>query len=184
MSDIERLRVVATVARTHSITEAARVHGLAQSTVTRSVAVAEELVGFPLFQRSAQGARPTEGARPAIRVIERIVADFDELRALRDARATALHLAHRAEDVPLPTRLEDTIVLWNRDQAPAVETVTMDDPVAAVRAGEAAFAVVRNSGELLPGLVTVMVRVTRLERIELVHLPAPAAEAATFLRRV
>lgn len=183
MSDIERLRVVATVARTHSITEAARVHGLAQSTVTRSVAVAEELVGFPLFQRSAQGARPTEGARPAIRVIERIVADFDELRALRDARATALRLAHRA-DVPLPTRLEDTIVLWNREQAPAVEAVTVDDPVAAVRAGEAAFAVVRNSGELLPRLVTVMVRVTRLERIELVHLPAPAVDAAAFLRRV
>ncbi|MGC5025499.1 LysR family transcriptional regulator [Tsukamurella sp. DT100] len=183
MSDIERLRVVATVARTHSISEAARVHGVAQSTVTRSVAVAEELVGFPLFRRTAEGAQTTTGARSAITLIERIVSGFDELRALGDDRPASLRLAHRA-DLPIPTRLEDTIILWNRENTPTVDPVILDDPVAAVHAGEAAFAVVRNSGSLLPDLETVMVRVTRLERIELLHLPDPPAEAEPFLLRV
>lgn len=142
MSDIERLRVVATVARTHSISEAARVHGVAQSTVTRSVAKTEELVGFALFRRTAEGAPPTPAARPAI------------------------------------------AVLWNRENTPTVEPVILDDPVAAVHAGEAAFAVVRNTGPLRPDLDTVMVRVTRLERIELLHLPDPPTEAESFLLRV
>lgn len=95
MSDIERLRVVATVARTHSISEAARVHGIAQSTVTRSVAKTEQLVGFPLFRRTAEGARPTTAAQSAITVIERIVSGFDELRALGEDRPASLRLAHR-----------------------------------------------------------------------------------------
>ncbi|MGX9295753.1 LysR family transcriptional regulator [Tsukamurella paurometabola] len=183
MSDIERLRVVATVARTHSISEAARVHGVAQSTVTRSVAKTEELVGFALFRRTAEGAPPTPAARPAIALIERIVSGFDELRALGGDRPASLRLAHRA-DLPIPTRLEDTIVLWNRENTPTVEPVILDDPVAAVHAGEAAFAVVRNTGPLRPDLDTVMVRVTRLERIELLHLPDPPTEAESFLLRV
>lgn len=183
MSDIERLRVVATVARTRSISEAARAHGVAQSTVTRSVAKTEELVGFPLFRRTAEGAHPTTGARSAITLIERIVGGFDELRALGANRPAAFRLAHRA-DLPVPARLEDTVALWNRDNTPTVEPIVVEDPVAAVRAGDASFALVTNSGPLLPGLETVMVRVTRLERIELLHLSEPPTEAAAFLARV
>lgn len=74
--------------------------------------------------------------------------------------------------------------MWNRESTPTVEPVILDDPVAAVHAGEAAFAVVRNSGPLHPDLGTVMVRVTRLGRIELLHLPDPPSEAAAFLLRV
>ncbi|WP_158635037.1 LysR family transcriptional regulator [Tsukamurella asaccharolytica] len=183
MSDIERLRVVATVARTHSISEAARVHGVAQSTVTRAVAAAEELVGFPLFRRTVEGAQPPAGARSAIGLIERIVGGFDELRVLGADRPAAFRLAHRA-NLPVPARLEDTVVLWNRENTPAVEPIVVEDPVAAIRAGEASFALVANSGPLLPDLETVMVRVTRLERIELLHLPEPPTEAAAFVARV
>lgn len=183
MSDIERLRVVATVAHTHSISEAARVHGVAQSTVTRSVAAAEKLVGFPLFRRGVEGAQLATGARSAITLIERIVGGFDELRTLGDVRPATLRLAHRA-DLPLPAHLESTIIRWNRESTPRTETVILDDPLAALRAGEVEFAVVLRSGPLLEDLETNMVKVTRTSRVEVLNRPDPSPEMRSFLQRV
>ncbi len=107
---------------------------------------------------------------------------FDELRGL-GAERPALRLAHRA-DVPVPARLEDKLIMWNRDNSIEVTPVVVEDPVAALRTGEAEFAMISNSGPLVPDVETVVVRLTRLERIELLHLPEPSAEAAAFLTRV
>lgn len=181
MSDIERLRVVATVARTHSMHEAARVHGIAQSTVTRSVAAAEQLVGFPLFQRATSGAQLAAGARAAIAVIERIVAGFDELRALGAGRPAGIRFAHRA-DVALPDRLDGAITRWNRAESVLAEAVLDDDPVGAVRAGKAEFAVARFAAGETHDLDGQVVRLTRLDRTELIHRPAPSEEVRAFLR--
>ncbi|WP_019200927.1 LysR family transcriptional regulator [Tsukamurella sp. 1534] len=183
MSDIERLRVVATVARTHSISEAARVHGIAQSTVTRSVAAAEQLVGFPLFQRGPAGSQQAAGAQPAIALIERIVGGFDELRALNDERPPALRFAHRA-DLPIPVRLDSAMARWNRGNTLRAEPVVLDDPLAAVRAGRVEFAVLLRGGPLLPGLRTAIVHLLRPERVELLCLPDPTGATDEFLRLV
>nr|WP_269451167.1 LysR family transcriptional regulator [Tsukamurella pseudospumae] len=183
MSDIERLRVVATVAHTHSISEAARVHGVAQSTVTRSVAAAEKLVGFPLFRRGVEGAQLATGARSAITLIERIVGGFDELRTLGGERPAAFRLAHRA-DVQLPAHLESTMIRWNREHTPHAEEVILDDPIAALLAGEVEIAMVLRSGPGIEDLETHVVKAMRTSRVELVNLPDPPAELAEFLLRV
>ncbi|KXO98007.1 LysR family transcriptional regulator [Tsukamurella pseudospumae] len=175
--------MVATVAHTHSISEAARVHGVAQSTVTRSVAAAEKLVGFPLFRRGVEGAQLATGARSAITLIERIVGGFDELRTLGGERPAAFRLAHRA-DVQLPAHLESTMIRWNREHTPHAEEVILDDPIAALLAGEVEIAMVLRSGPGIEDLETHVVKAMRTSRVELVNLPDPPAELAEFLLRV
>lgn len=181
MSDIERLRVVATVARTHSMNEAAKVHGVAQSTVTRSVAAAESLVGFPLFQRGSAGAQLAVGAPAAITLIERIVTGFDELRALSGAGPASIRIAHR-DGIVLPGMLDSAIVRWNRENTLRAETIVHDDPIEALRAGEVTFAVVWNSGDLVEGFETEVIRVVRGGRLDLLSPKAPSDRVRGFLK--
>lgn len=183
MSDIERLRVVATVARTHSISEAARIHGVAQSTVTRSVTAVEAQVGFSLFRRGVAGSQLEVGARSAIALIERIVGGFDELSTLGTDRPASFRLAHRA-DVPLPAHLESTMIRWNREHTPHTEEVILDDPLAALLAGEVEIAMVLRSGPGEEDLETRVVKAMRDSRVELLNRPDPSAEMAEFLLRV
>ncbi|CAM3789240.1 LysR family transcriptional regulator [Tsukamurella strandjordii] len=183
MSDIERLRVVATVAGTHSIIEAARVHGIAQSTVSRSVAAAERLVGFPLFRRDAVGVQLAAGARPAIVLIERIVAEFDALRGMNETRAAAIRIAHR-EEITLPGVLDSAVVRWNRESSILALPVVHTDPIAALRAGDAEFAAVWNSAGLVQGVATDVLTLTRAGRLELLSPMDPSPEGRAFLRFV
>lgn len=180
MSDIERLRVVATVARTHSMNEAARVHGVAQSTVTRSVAATERLLGFALFQRGTAGAQLAVGAAEALALIDRIVADFDALRTIGGGRPAAIRIAHR-NDVPLPDRIDGLIGRWNRSNTLLVEVIAHDDPIGALTAGEVDFALERFTRDMHHDLEGQVVRVTRLDRVELINRPAPSAEVRSFL---
>jgi DNA-binding transcriptional LysR family regulator len=183
MSDIERLRVVATVAETRSITEAARVHRIAQSTVSRSVAAAERLVGFPLFRRDSAGVQLVAGARPAIVLIERIVEEFDALRALNETRAAAIRIAHR-EEITLPGMLDSAIVRWNRESDILAVAVVHADPIGALRAGDAEFAAVWNSAELVEDVRTEVLTLSRAGRLELLSPVEPSPEGRAFLRSI
>lgn len=105
MSDIERFRVDATVARTRSMNMAARAHGIAQSTVTRYVAATERTLGFALFERGPGGASPAPAGLPALAIIERIVADIDELSALSGTAQQSVTLCRTAEiGLPITSR--------------------------------------------------------------------------------
>ncbi|MCA0157018.1 LysR family transcriptional regulator [Tsukamurella sp. M9C] len=181
MSDIERLRLVAAVAGTHSMHEAARAHGVAQSTVTRAVAATEQMVGMQLFRRGTSGAQLAAGARTAITLIERIVAAYDELAALGGGAAAAgLRFVHR-QGVPIPDRLDGAIVRWNRAESVRAELVLDDDPLGAVRAGRAEFAVERFDRQEKHDLEGEVIRLTRLDRVELLNRPAPSDTVRAFL---
>lgn len=180
MSDIERLRMVATVARTHSMSEAARIHGVAQSTVTRSVAAAEHLVGFALFQRRADGVLLAPGAKEAVAVINRIAGAFDELAALKGARPAAIRFAY-GDAVPIPAMLDSAIARWNRQHPLQAVPVRVESPVAALRARDVEFAVVQVEGSI-DGLVGEPIKILRGVRIDLLSTPSPTAEVAEFLR--
>lgn len=130
MTDIDRLRLVATVVRTRSIHETARAHGVAQSTVTRAVAAAESLVGFELFARSTNGSHP----RP--------------------------------------------------EAAPPISEMRVDDPVAAVVAGEADFAVIPMGTAIPDDLVWQCVRAVRGGGTALVHRHTESPQVTAFLRMI
>lgn len=171
MSDIERFRVVATLARTRSMTMAARTHGIAQSTVTRYVAATERRLGFPLFERGPAGATPAPSAGAALALIERIVADLADLDALSGAPTQSVVICRTAA-IGLPDHLKGRITRWNREHQLQVEQRTVDDPVAALRSGEADLAVALVTGPLLDGLETRAVRVwSRDRRVELLNRP-------------
>ncbi|MET9327294.1 LysR family transcriptional regulator [Tsukamurella sp. NPDC003166] len=181
MTDIDRLRLVATVVRTRSIHETARAHGVAQSTVTRAVAAAERLVGFELFTRSATGSHPRPEAAPAVALIETIVTAFDALASLRGSPPTGLRIACTE---PPPPRVETSIAQWRREQAPPISEVTVDDPVAAVIAHEADFAVVPIGTAIPDDLIWQCVRAVRGGGTALVHRRTESPQVTAFLRMI
>ncbi|MBS4100118.1 LysR family transcriptional regulator [Tsukamurella paurometabola] len=140
MSDIERFRVVATLARTRSMTMAARAHGIAQSTVTRYVAATESVLGFALFERGPGGASPAPAGLPALTIIERIVAELDELDSLGGTAKQSITICRTAE-IGLPDHLEGAVARWNREHELQIEYRIVDNPVEALRSGEADLAV-------------------------------------------
>ncbi|MEC4615117.1 LysR family transcriptional regulator [Tsukamurella tyrosinosolvens] len=171
MSDIERFRVVATVARTRSMNMAARAHGIAQSTVTRYVAATERTLGFALFERGPGGASPAPAGLPALAIIERIVADIDELSALSGTAQQTVTLCRTAE-IGLPDHLEGAVARWNREHELQIECRIVDDPVEALRSGESDLAVALVTGPRLEGFEAVPVRLwSRGRRVELLNRP-------------
>ncbi|KXO89534.1 LysR family transcriptional regulator [Tsukamurella pseudospumae] len=182
MSDIERLRLVATVARTASMNVAAQVHGTSQPSVTRAVAGMEKLLGFALFERGSAGTTPAPGALPALAVIERVVAGLDELRELGCSSRSTISVC-RTLNVYLPDYIEGRITRWNRAHEVQVEQCIVDDPVAALRSGECDLAVVHLTGPMLEGVETQVVRALgRAGRVELLNRPAPSGRVAAFLK--
>ncbi|MGZ9837796.1 LysR family transcriptional regulator [Tsukamurella ocularis] len=91
---------------------AARAHGIAQSTVTRYVAATERELGFALFERGPGGASPAPAGLPALAVIERIVAELDQLDALSGAAEQSVTISRTAE-IGLPDHLEGKVARWN-----------------------------------------------------------------------
>lgn len=181
MSDIERFRVVATLARTRSMNMAARAHGIAQSTVTRYVAATERSLGISLFERGPGGAAPAPSAGPALALIERIVADLAELDALTGAPVRSVTISRTAE-IGLPDYLEGRITRWNLEHQLQIEQSIVDDPVAALRSAECDLAVARIEGPMLIGLETRVVRVwARGVRIELLNRPDASPQTRAVL---
>lgn len=61
--DLEHLRTFLTVVRTGSVSEAARLIGISQSTATAHIRALEELTQATLFERTPSGMHPTPRAR-------------------------------------------------------------------------------------------------------------------------
>ncbi len=88
---LRHLRLLREVGRSESWTEAGDVLGLAQSTVSQSLARVEAIVGVPLFERDGVRRVPTPAGRELIDLAGRVLADaegsWDAIRA-RGERGT------------------------------------------------------------------------------------------------
>jgi molybdate transport repressor ModE-like protein len=87
--DWDDLRTLLAVARTGSLTEAARSLGVSYSTVSRRLAALEEGLGVRLFDRDASGYAPTPVGAEMLESARRMEAEFDALSLRvrgRDAR--------------------------------------------------------------------------------------------------
>lgn len=76
-----QLRAFALAYRLHSLTQAAERLHLTQSAVSQLTQQLEEQLGVRLFDRTVRALRPTEAADAAIGLVERILADADQLKA-------------------------------------------------------------------------------------------------------
>ncbi|MFE7408365.1 LysR family transcriptional regulator [Isoptericola sp. NPDC057559] len=95
--DLTRLRVLAAVARTGSVTAAARELHYAQPSVSHHLARLEAEAGLPLLQRAGRGVRLTEAGRllaaRAEEILGRVEGARRELDALAGLRAGRARLA-------------------------------------------------------------------------------------------
>ncbi|GAB4085579.1 LysR family transcriptional regulator [Myceligenerans cantabricum] len=126
--DLTRLRVLAAVARTGSVTSAARELGYAQPSVSHHLSRLESEAGIPLLQRAGRGVRLTEAGRLLADRAEEILARVDG--AARELEALAEMRAGRARLAAFPSALA-TIV------PAAVATLRTDHPGLAVSLLEA-----------------------------------------------
>jgi DNA-binding transcriptional LysR family regulator len=78
--DIRHLRVVVAVADAGSLSEAARVLGVSQPTVSTQLRRIEDSLGGALFERSAHGSAPTELGRTVLRRARNALALIDRLQ--------------------------------------------------------------------------------------------------------
>jgi LysR family transcriptional regulator for metE and metH len=73
---LKQLRALAAVARTGSLSAAARDAGVTPQAVALQLRLLEETLGLPLLDRGTAGARPTEAGREALRAAQRIEAEL------------------------------------------------------------------------------------------------------------
>ncbi|WP_407317865.1 LysR family transcriptional regulator [Isoptericola halotolerans] len=145
--DLTRLRVLAAVARTGSVTAAARDLHYAQPSVSHHLARLETEAGLPLLQRAGRGVRLTEAGRLLADRAEEIIARVEgaqrELDALAGLRAGRARLA--AFPSALATIVPDAVTRL-RDLHPGlgVGLVEAEPPEAvdALRSGEVDVALV------------------------------------------
>lgn len=78
--DIRQLRVVQTVCKTGSITEAARILHVSQPAISKTVRQVEEETGLTLFENIQGRIFPTEQAKLLLPVIERLMSSHDNVR--------------------------------------------------------------------------------------------------------
>ncbi|MEM6415326.1 MAG: LysR family transcriptional regulator [Pseudomonadota bacterium] len=83
--NLVKLRHTVAVDRSGSISAAADLVHISQSTITKSVAEVEEELGYKLFDRHARGVTTTSVGREFLDRAERIIADFDQL--MNEAKA-------------------------------------------------------------------------------------------------
>ncbi|EBA07951.1 LysR family transcriptional regulator [Sagittula stellata] len=91
------LRVILAIADAGSITAASQDLGVSQPALSASLRQAEEIVGLPLFDRTARRARPTAAGETLIPEARRILSDVDRatdrLRDLAAGRIGQLSIA-------------------------------------------------------------------------------------------
>jgi DNA-binding transcriptional LysR family regulator len=145
--DLTRLRVLAAVARTGSVTAAARELHYAQPSVSHHLARLETEAGLPLLQRVGRGVRLTEAGRLLADRAEEIIARVEG--AQRELDALAGLRAGRARLAAFPSALATivpTAVTLLRDAHPGVGVGLVEaeppEAVAALRAGEVDVALI------------------------------------------
>lgn len=135
--DLDHVRTFATVYRAGSLSDAARLLGLSQSTVSEHVRALEASLGAPLFTRARSGMTPTpKGSEFAASVLAHVDA-LDDALSLAAARPTsALHVGGPAEllSTRVVPRLGDVVAAVG---APVhLRFGLLDDLVDALRARE------------------------------------------------
>jgi DNA-binding transcriptional LysR family regulator len=145
--DLTRLRVLAAVARTGSVTAAARELHYAQPSVSHHLARLETEAGIPLLQRAGRGVRLTEAghllADRAREIIARVEGAQRELDALAGLRAGRARLA--AFPSALATIVPEAVTRLRGDHPGiGVSLVEAEPPeaVAALQSGEVDVALV------------------------------------------
>ena len=79
---IENLQYILEVARAGSISAAAKNLWIGQTTLSAAIQATEKELGIELFLRTAKGVVPTPKGKDAIRIIERILTDYQKLTEL------------------------------------------------------------------------------------------------------
>lgn len=145
--DLTRLRVLAAVARTGSVTAAARELHYAQPSVSHHLARLESEAGIPLLERAGRGVRLTEAGRllaaRAEEILGRVEGAQRELDALAGLRAGRARLA--AFPSALATLVPDAVArLAVEHPGVSVGLLEAEPPeaVAALAAGEVDVALV------------------------------------------
>lgn len=145
--DLTRLRVLAAVARTGSVTAAAKDLHYAQPSVSHHLARLEAEAGIPLLQRAGRGVRLTEAGRllatRAEEILGRVEGARRELDALAGLRAGRARLA--AFPSALATIVPEAVARLVADHPGlSVGLVEVEPPeaVAALSAGEVDVALV------------------------------------------
>ena len=92
-----QLRTLAAVHRTGRIVSASKELGLTQPAVSLQIKEAEAIAGTPLFDRTAEGMRPTAAGRAvidaALAIEERLRVLSDEVSAIAGGRRPAVRRA-------------------------------------------------------------------------------------------
>lgn len=85
--ELRHLRYFVAVAEEGTMTEAARVLGIAQPSLSQQISALERRVGAPLFHRGPKGMELTEGGRVLYASADRVLAEIaSSLAQARDAR--------------------------------------------------------------------------------------------------
>ncbi|MCF3935484.1 LysR family transcriptional regulator [Acuticoccus sp. M5D2P5] len=74
---IRQLEIVRAIMRTGGLTTAASALGISQPAASRLLRHAEDSLGFPLFERRANGLRPTHEAKAIYPEIDRVFSDLE-----------------------------------------------------------------------------------------------------------
>lgn len=107
MLTLRQIEVFRAVLRAGTLVGAARELGIAQPTVTRIVARVEDIMGLPLFDRSAGRLHPTSEARRMLGEIDRA---YEALRAAVGRAADAARLGKRHFHVGASPSIGRTLV--------------------------------------------------------------------------
>lgn len=94
--DVQQLRYVLEVARTGSITQAAKNLYMGQPNLSKSIRELEDEIGIVLFCRTAQGTRPTKSGEAFLGYARSIVAQMDSLAGMYrpgEVPQTRLHVS-------------------------------------------------------------------------------------------
>ncbi|MEV0528646.1 LysR family transcriptional regulator [Streptomyces sp. NPDC050439] len=144
--ELRQLRVVRAIADRGSLSAAARELGLAQPSVTQSLAKAERGAGGLLFERGSHGAEPT----PLGRVV------IEHARTVLDAveRMAAAAIRHRQGAWPAVVRISCTHGLLVAQLSVAVPSVAGTDVQITIAAGAAAHLRALSEGRAEAALIT------------------------------
>ena len=142
---IENLQYVLEVARAGSISAAAKNLWIGQTTLSAAIQAAEKELDIQLFLRTPRGITPTPRGKEAIRIIERILTDYQKLTEVSKKAVTQYASCNIGCYPAFCTRLGSYLTLEKesrfRDTSLNVTPVLSRKSAAAVAAGKCEIAI-------------------------------------------
>ena len=142
---IENLQYVLEVARAGSISAAAKNLWIGQTTLSAAIQAAEKELDIQLFLRTSHGITPTPRGKEAIRIIERILTDYQKLTEVSKKAVTQYASCNIGCYPAFCTRLGSYLTLEKesrfRDTSLNVTPVLSRKSAAAVAAGKCEIAI-------------------------------------------